>query len=98
MRVVINAGEARLDEPADCHRFHVVHDGSAPVGPALEVAGAGYADGADAMIAVAWLRDQADSQVSAGWPGEFAAMLEYAGSKGWLSADGSHVRGHVETA
>ena len=98
MRLVVHAGGVRLDDPADCRQFHVVHDRSVPLDAALRAAGAGYADGAEAMIDVSWLRGQAHTRVGADWPADFAAMLQYAAAKGWLSADRGHVRAHIEAA
>ena len=98
MRVVVHAGGVRLDDPADCRRFHIVHSGPVALDAALRTAGAGYADGMEAMIDVSWLRSQAHDRVGADWPADFAAMLEYAATKGWLSADRGHVRAHVEAA
>jgi hypothetical protein len=98
MRVVVHAGGVRLEDPADCRRFHVVHDGPVPLEAALRAAAAGYAERTEAMIDVSWVRGQAHDRVGADWPANFAAMLEYAATKGWLSADRGHVRAHVEAA
>jgi hypothetical protein len=98
MQIILHAGGIRLNDPGDCRRFNVVDDGSVPLDAALRAAGAGYAHGVGAMIDVSWLRGQAHDQVDANWPADFAAMLRYAAAKGWLSADRSHVRAHVEAA
>jgi hypothetical protein len=34
--------------------------------------------------------------VGDGWPARFAAMLDFARDKGWLSSDGEAIRAHVE--
>lgn len=96
MRVVIDASGVQLDDPADCRRFHVVHDKAVALTAALRDSGAGYAEDGDVMIEVSWLREQARDGVGAAWPADFAAMLEYAAGKGWLTPDGCHVRAHVE--
>jgi hypothetical protein len=98
MRVVVHAAGVRLDDPADRRRFHVVRNGLAALDAALRAADAGYADGAEAMIDVNWLRGQARDRVGADWPADFAAMLEYAATRGWPSSDRGHVRAHVESA
>jgi hypothetical protein len=98
MRIVVHAGGVRLYDPADCRRFHVVHNGQVALDAALRAAAAGYADGAEAMIDMSWLRGQAHGRVGADWPADFAAMLEYAATMGWRSADRGHVRAHVEVA
>jgi hypothetical protein len=96
MRILVHPGEVTLDDPADCTRFHAVHDGPVALDAALRAAGAGYADGAGAMIDVDWLRGQARGRVGATWQADCAAMLDYVATKGWLSPDRGHVRAHVE--
>ena len=44
---------------------------------------------------VASLRAQATGSAGEGWEARFAALLDDAGSKGWLSADGTGVLAHV---
>lgn len=53
-------------------------------------------DGAHVMIPVATLRRLAEGRVSEGWDAEFDKMISYAGTKGWLSDDGTAVRAHLE--
>jgi hypothetical protein len=86
-----NAG-VELREPEDCGRFSVSTDAA----DGLAAAGAGYvADGAG-FVRVDWLRDQAAGRVGDDWPDRFEKMLAFAATRGWLTADGSHVRGHLE--
>jgi hypothetical protein len=56
----------------------------------------GRFDGTAAWISVEALRKAAAGHVPDDWPARFDAMLTFAESKGWLSDDGSAVRGHVE--
>lgn len=94
-------GEAAvtLKEPDDCARFHVAIDGlsedAARQALAREEVGA-LEDQAAAWIAVTALRRLAEGRVQSDWPERFEGMLRYAGRKGWLSPDGSSVRGHCE--
>ncbi|MBV8950692.1 MAG: hypothetical protein JOZ99_07445 [Actinobacteria bacterium] len=88
-----------LEEPADCSRFHVRAHG--PHEPALLAAalaqqGTGRMDGDDAFIAADAVRMMAKGRVDDEWYADFAGMLEYAGSKGWLDHGGGAIRAHVE--
>ena len=88
-----------LAEPDDFTRFHVTVLGGrdrSRLAEALTASGAGQPDGDDVWVRVAWLRTAADDGASPAWEQGFAAMLEYAGRKGWLAADGEAVRAHVE--
>ena len=48
------------------------------------------------LVAVDAVRRLAAGSVGATWEDDFAAMLDYARSKGWLSDDGASIRAHVE--
>ena len=88
-----------LAEPEDCKRFHVAVRGgdAAGLAAALSAAGVGrLLPSGEAMIDTTAVRRMATSRVSDGWDGEFAAMLEYAGSKGWLDETGASIQAHVE--
>jgi hypothetical protein len=90
-----------LVEPEDCKRFHVAVRGGDPeaVGAALLSAGIGRLHpSGEAMIDTSAVRRMARGRVAAGWEDEFAAMLEYAGSKGWLDDTGGSIQAHVERA
>lgn len=92
--------EVSLAEPDDCGRFHVaVHGhGHAPeVDDALASAGIGGLDGdGGAFVRVERVRDLAAGRVGDDWPARFAAMLDFARGKGWLSDDGGAIRAHLE--
>jgi hypothetical protein len=89
-----------LAEPSDCTRFHVAVRGSADAGTldrALRAHSVGTVDGdGEAVVDVAAVRALAAGSVGATWVDDFAAMLDYARGKEWLSDDGGAIRAHVE--
>ena len=88
-----------LDEPDDCKRFHVEARGgdAAALGAALEAGDVGrLLPTGEAMIDTAAVRRLAVGRVPDGWADDFAAMLAYAGSKGWLDDTGTAIQAHVE--
>ncbi len=97
MQVVVDmASRARsvaLAEPADCGRFHVTVRGdgdAAALDAALRANDVGMVDGdGEAWCAVDAVRRLAAGSVGPTWEDDFAAMLDYARSKGWLSDDGA---------
>ena len=88
-----------LAEARDCRRFHVAVRGAgdaAGLDTALRAHDAGVVDGdGEALVRVAAVRRLAGAP-GASWEAEFAAMLDYARTKGWLSEDGEAIRAHVE--
>jgi hypothetical protein len=100
--------EPVLAEPADCRRFHVAVRGTgdaAVLDRILRVSGVGCVDGdGEALVHVAAVRRLAAAAGATTDPGhpddqwetDFAAMLGYAASKGWMSEDGDSIRAHVE--
>lgn len=90
-----------LEEPEDCKRFHVAVRGgdSAALEAALAGGGVGrLLPSGEAMIETAAVRRMAQGQVPDGWDDEFAGMLKYAESKGWLDETGGSIQAHVERA
>ena len=88
-----------LVEPEDCKRFHVAVRGGddEALASALAAEGVGrLLPSGEAMIDTAAVRRMAAGRVGAGWDGDFAAMLEYAGSKGWLDETGGSIQAHIE--
>jgi hypothetical protein len=88
-----------LVEADDCTRFDVVVHGPADDGALDRVlAGStlGRTLGADVLVTVDAVRRLAAGAVAAGWEADFAAMLDYARSRGWLTDDGREIRAHVE--
>jgi hypothetical protein len=73
---------------------------ASPVDPAaissmLRSAGAGDVAADHVWLDISWLRAAAGTP-GPDWPQRFAAMLEYAQARGWLSPDGRRVRAHLE--
>jgi hypothetical protein len=92
-----DAGDVGLRDPGDCSRFHVAVQGPQDdrrLADALTAAGVGRMDGAEALVDVAAVRRLAEGRVGADWDSEFARMLDYAMSKGWMHGDA--IQAHVE--
>jgi hypothetical protein len=90
-------GAVTLEDPEDCTAFSVrVRGDRTGLGAALESAGMGRMDGDEALIEVDAVRRLAAGRVGEGWDGDFAAMLRYAGTKGWIADDSRSIRAHVE--
>lgn len=109
MRVLITLSatpaKAVLEAPSDCKKFHVVAQGGdvAALADALVSTGAGRMAGEDVAVDVGWVRAQATGRVGPEWDADFAAMLGYAESKGWMIGDvaggaGGAIQAHVEWA
>ena len=99
MYVQVTPSEVTLEDPSNFKQFHVAVRGAAvDVGAALARSGFGSMEGNDAMISVEAIRSAAAGRVGEGWDAGFESMLEFAGTKGWLSEDGRAVRAHVEPA
>lgn len=89
----------QLLDASDCKRFHVAVRGgdAAALGAFLEAQKLGRLEPrGDVMIAIAAVRRMAEGSAPAGWDDDFTAMLQYAGTKGWLDSDGSMIQAHVE--
>jgi hypothetical protein len=88
-----------LDDPEDCKAFSVRLQGDrARLGSALEACGVGRMDGDEALVDVDAVRRLAAGRVGPGWEGDFAAMLDYAATKGWVAEDRRAIRAHIEEA
>jgi len=99
MVIVVTAGGVVLDEPADFKGFKVVVRGGDEETARAALAGVGrLADRDTAWIRADAVRSMAAGRVPAEWDTEFGAMLDYAATKGWLSADRSEIQAHVEWA
>jgi hypothetical protein len=99
VRVDLDASSVTLEESDDCTRFHVevVGEGDdAALGRALAAAGAGRFDGGDAFVDVEAVRRLAAGRVGPTWDADFAAMVDYARTKGWLDSEGGAIQAHVE--
>ena len=93
--------EVQLVEPEDCKRFHVAARGgdAEALGAVLPAHGLGrLIPSGDALIEIDVVRRLAQGQVPAGWDEDFAAMVDYAESKGWLDERREAIQAHVEWA
>jgi hypothetical protein len=79
-----------LAADADCTAFHVQHVGGDLAAGLASIGGALLDDG-DALVGVAWVRASSTAPAAA-----IDGMLAYAGTRGWLSDDGTTIRAHVE--
>ncbi|GAA3567022.1 hypothetical protein GCM10022222_58670 [Amycolatopsis ultiminotia] len=61
----------------------------------FRAAGAGEFAGDHAWLDISWLRSAAGER-DQDWHDRFTGMLGHAAAHGWLSADGSRVRAHVD--
>jgi hypothetical protein len=93
--------KVQLVEPEDCKRFHLAVRGAdaEALGAVLPANGLGQLlPSGDALIEIDAVRRLAQGQVPAGWDEDFAAMVDYAKSKGWLDERGEAIQAHVEWA
>lgn len=101
MVVVVDRGTVRLDQPEDCARFHVLVVGDADlvaVADALTDAGAGRIADDAALVSIDAVRRMAAGRVGPAWDDDFAAMVRFAETKGWLADDGASIQAHIERA
>ena len=87
-----------LSEPDDCARFHVSLRGPFDIERAdalMRSSGVGTATGGEAVVRVVAVRQMAGRRDTR-WEADFAVMLAYARSKGWLTDDGTGIRAHIE--
>ncbi len=96
--LVAGDGDQVAATVADAENLRQLHTefrgiGDAAAAAALAAAGLGTVDGDHAWLDVSALRAAGDG--SPEWAAGFDAMLAYAASKGWASADGSRVQAHI---
>jgi hypothetical protein len=87
-----------LEEPDDCKRFHLAVVGGNDIRMvfgALVDAAAGRLEGDDAFITVDAVRRMAAGRVGPDWDADFAAMLDFARTKGWIDDANVAIRAHV---
>jgi hypothetical protein len=98
MMVDLTHSPAEVREPDDLKRLHVLAPAGLDVDGALRASGLG-SQGLDGrvLLDVAALRGAAEALAAdPGWAAGWDAMVAYAGSKGWLAADGAALVAHVE--
>lgn len=91
----------QLLEPEDCKRFHVAVRGGdlEALGAVLPAHDLGQVlPSGDALIEVEAVQRLADGCVPDGWEKDFAAMVDYARSKGWYDEDHTAIQAHIEWA
>jgi hypothetical protein len=99
MIIQVDSERVRLLEPDVMTDFRVEADaesGAFDLDVALQAFGGGRYDGDHAWIRIDWIRAEASGVAALDWHHHFDRMLEYAGTRGWLSDDGQQVRGHVD--
>ena len=90
-----------LLDPEDCKRFHVAVRGGdvEALGAALPAHDIGQVlPSGDTLIEVEAVRRLAAGRVSDGWEKDFAAMVDYAKTKGWFDESHAAIQAHVEWA
>lgn len=89
---------ASLVEPSDFKRFSVMSSAGSADSVAALLARAGIgraADGDEVFVDVEAVRTLAGAARDAAWDEQFAGMLAYAGSKGWLDDAKASIRAHI---
>jgi hypothetical protein len=103
IEVDLEPGSVSLTGADDFTRFHVSVTGR-PDGTRLDAVLRATATGelddapdvaTDALVRVDAVRRMA-GRGDAPWEADFAAMLDFARSKGWLLDDGGSIRAHIE--
>jgi hypothetical protein len=92
----LGADSARLVDPEDLTSFAVVLEGDGDPGPEALAAGGVLGFGDHAWVRTEALRRLAGPIATLEWEAAFAAMLEYARTRGWVDDEHGAVRGHVE--
>jgi hypothetical protein len=87
---------ACLVDPEDLTSFAVVLEGETDPGPEALAAGGVLGFGDHAWVRTDALRRLAGPVATPEWEDGFAAMLDYARSRGWVDDEHGAVRGHVE--
>jgi hypothetical protein len=95
--IVVSDDTVELVDAEDCKRFHVEVPDDTDVAAALDAARAGTLDddGEHAHIEIGWVRQHA---VGTGpdWEQDFAGMLDFARTKGWVDEGSSSILAHIE--
>jgi hypothetical protein len=99
VEVDIERGMVTVTGPDDFTRFHMSVRGeqdAARLDAVLRATATGACDEpSDATVRVDAVRRMA-GRTNSKWKADFTAMLDFAGSKGWLTDDGGAIRAHVE--
>lgn len=96
MELSLDADSARLVDPEDLTGFAVVLEGDEDPSPEALAAGGVLGLGDHAWVRTEALRRLAGPAATPEWEQAFAAMLDYARTRGWVDDAQGAVRGHVE--
>jgi hypothetical protein len=97
MIIRVAAAATSLELAGEFTEFKVVVDADCTdPGAVLRANNAGRLDGDSAIIRAGWVQENAADADSAAWQAGFSGMLAYAGTKGWLTEDGSGIKAHIE--
>ena len=96
MELSLGTHSARLVDPEDLTSFAVVLDGETDPGPEALADGGVLGFGDHAWVRTDALRRLAGPAATPEWEDGFAALLDYARSRGWVDDEHGAVRGHVE--
>ena len=96
MELSLGADFACLLNAGDLSGFAVVLDGDDDPGPEALAAGGVLGFGDHAWVRTDALRRLAGPAATSEWEEGFAAMLDYARTRGWVDDEQGAVRGHVE--
>jgi hypothetical protein len=96
VKLSLGRRSARLLDPEDMTGFAVVVEGEAEPGAEALAAGGIVGLGTHAWVRTDALRRLAGPVATPAWEDSFAAMLDFARSRGWVDDELGAVRGHVE--
>jgi hypothetical protein len=96
VELILGAGSARLLEPEALASFAVVLEDDVEPGPAALAEGGVIGFGDHAWVRTDALRRLAGPVATPKWEEGFAAMIDYARTRGWFDDEHGAIRGHVE--
>jgi hypothetical protein len=94
--LILGAGSAHLLDPEDLTSFAVVLEDDVEPGPAALAEGGVLGFGDHAWVRTDALRRLAGPVATPEWEEGFAAMIDYARTRGWVDDQQGAIRGHVE--
>ena len=93
MVIVVRDGRVELEQPEDMKDFKVVIHGNDPTA----LAGVGRMAGRDnAWIHFDAVRRLASGHIGPTWEQDFAAMVDFARTRGWIDDERKEIQAHVE--
>jgi hypothetical protein len=86
-----------LMQPSDCRSFSVRVIGQGDLNDLAQTLDeCGVVEGDHVWVDVDVVRRLALFSTAQGWDADFAGMVDYARTKGWLDDDGGRIRAHIE--